>query len=192
MPVGLSESETTEEPFSVVLDTNILVADFGWRSAPFRLLVLQATRGSIQLVLPRLVIQETANKCAERVVKAFGQLNAGHTTLSRLGFESSSQADVPTMLALRGQFEQQLERRLGSKGLILDYPRVVTQRGCCAAAGWKETVRIRRKWLQGYADMGRGTSTCLGIPASDPIHLIQLARLCLLGGGCNLARAPDG
>ena len=81
MPVGLSESEATGEPFSVVLDTNILVADFGWRSAPLQTSGSSSDAGQYPACSSRLVIQETANKYAERVVKAFGQMSSAMVSL---------------------------------------------------------------------------------------------------------------
>jgi hypothetical protein len=57
----------------VVLDTNILVADFRWASAPFRLGRRETAR-SAPSRSARLVLRETANKYAERVVRAIADV----------------------------------------------------------------------------------------------------------------------
>ena len=53
--------EASSPPTVVVLDTNILVADFHWAKAAFRLLLAEADQGRVRLVIPQLVIQEAAN-----------------------------------------------------------------------------------------------------------------------------------
>ena len=72
----------------VVLDSNILIADFPWRSAPFGLLLGELRRHRLQVAIPRLVVQETSNKYAERVMKAINEAKSSRATLNRLGHAS--------------------------------------------------------------------------------------------------------
>lgn len=76
---------------SIILDTNILVANFRPSNA-FRLLLEASRGGQIQLVVPELVIAEAAAKYREQLAEAVRTLERSRQALRRFDVES----DTPT------------------------------------------------------------------------------------------------
>ncbi|HWY36561.1 MAG TPA: PIN domain-containing protein, partial [Nitrosopumilaceae archaeon] len=53
----------------VVLDSNIIIADFWMRSTGFKILFEKAKKGEIELYIPQVVIDEVTNKFCQQVVQ---------------------------------------------------------------------------------------------------------------------------
>lgn len=109
----------------VLLDSNVLVGDFHWRSARFQLLLAEARRGHLRIIVPRLVVQEVANKYAERVTTALGEARRARRDLERLGHDVVWTVEAPERAEVRKRFEEDLANRLGSAGASMpNYPTV--------------------------------------------------------------------
>jgi predicted nucleic acid-binding protein len=113
------------EELLVLLDSNVFVSDFHWRSARFQLLLAEARRGHLRIVVPRLVVQEVANKYAERVTTALGDARRARRDLERLGHDVAWDVKATERAEIRKTFEEDLVHRLGNAGASMpDYPTI--------------------------------------------------------------------
>jgi hypothetical protein len=120
--IRLSDLSSTT-PVPVVLDTNILIADFHWTKAPFRLLLAEAEQGRVRLVVPKLVVQEAARNYAEKVVEAQKAHARARRSLAFFGRPNGDELDEADVRSLRSSFEEELSTRVeGAGGLLASYP----------------------------------------------------------------------
>jgi predicted nucleic acid-binding protein len=54
----------------VVLDSNIIIADFWMQSPNFQVLLESSKKGNIDLMIPELVMDEVLNKFNQRIEKS--------------------------------------------------------------------------------------------------------------------------
>lgn len=120
--VSLGE-EAAHPPVPVVLDTNILVADFHWEKAAFRLLLAEAEGGRVLLLVPKLVVQEAARRYAEQVVEAQRAYVRARRSLAYFGRPIGEELEALDIKTLRVSFEEELSKRVkAAGGLLADYP----------------------------------------------------------------------
>lgn len=68
----------------VVLDANIIIADFWMRSPGFKVLFENAKQGNIELAVPQVVLDEVLNKFEQRLEKSRNDINSENTRFEKL------------------------------------------------------------------------------------------------------------
>lgn len=68
----------------VVLDSNIIVADFWMQSPNFQVLLESSKKGNIDLMIPELVMDEVINKFNQRIDKSRNDIGSELATLNKL------------------------------------------------------------------------------------------------------------
>jgi predicted nucleic acid-binding protein len=74
-------------PENLVVDTNIFVKDFVLRTAPWRLVLREANRDQVRLVIPETVVREVVNKYSEMAGMHAGRIREGMAKLRSMGIE---------------------------------------------------------------------------------------------------------
>lgn len=77
----------------VVLDANIIIADFWMRSPGFKVLFENAKQRNIELAIPQVVLDEVLNKFEQRLEKSKSDINSENTRFEKL-------ADIKTGIAM--------------------------------------------------------------------------------------------
>jgi hypothetical protein len=97
----------------VVLDSSILVSDFGMTSGSFEVVLNEARNGRIRLVVPEIVILETVNKFRERMEDIRSEIEQQETQLRRLlGAIEPILAPLPSTAAAVEAYESRLRAKL--------------------------------------------------------------------------------
>lgn len=126
----------------VVLDTSAIYQDFDLTNRETALLLREAARGSFQVCVPEIVIQEMTFHCQEQLSKTRRDLDEAHRFLTRV---LPRQVDPLYKRAELGRvaraYETELRRRLIERGVrILRIPRgVVAVRDLL----WRERLKRR-------------------------------------------------
>lgn len=103
------------EPLTVVVDTNAIV-QHGWRleSAAWRVLLHQASRRAVRLVVPEVVIREAVGTLRTRLGKEVDKMNASASVLREFGAAGDQPAvDIDELAA---GYDAYLRERLSDAG----------------------------------------------------------------------------
>ncbi len=110
----------------IVLDTNIICQDFPMSGSPFRVLFDGLPRADHSLHIPKLVIDETTNKYAERLRDCQRRIEGSLDKARRLsGTEIESPLTDADIDSLVEDYSQMLPSRFAQAGAtIMDYPSI--------------------------------------------------------------------
>jgi predicted nucleic acid-binding protein len=135
----------------VVIDSNVIIADFWLESANFQILFESVSQGNITLYIPQVVIDEVTNKYRQRLEKSSAIVNAELRTVGKL-----SRAVVKSPVN-KGSIEEfvtsysiKLMEILNQHGVqFLDYPNISHQYIAQKAMQRKKPFNANEK---GYRD----------------------------------------
>jgi predicted nucleic acid-binding protein len=86
----------------IVLDSNIIIADFWMESTNFKLLFESAKKGDIQILIPEIVLDEVINKYSQRLQKSSRDVSSELKTFNKLS---------------KGTIKQPIEQKLIDKSI---------------------------------------------------------------------------
>ncbi|REC62220.1 hypothetical protein DRF65_10930 [Chryseobacterium pennae] len=108
----------------VILDANIIIADYAMASPSFIILLSSSKNGEIELFIPDLVIDEVLNKYKQRLEKAGSDVSSEIDKFNKLGkTKIASPLTKEIVLATCEAYEARLRRIIEENNIvILDYP----------------------------------------------------------------------
>lgn len=108
----------------VVLDANIIIADFWMRSPGFKVLFENAKQGNIELVIPQVVLDEVLNKFGQRLEKSQHDINSENTRFEKLA-DMNTGIFLPDMLVTKAKnkYHRHFKKATSDNEIyILPYP----------------------------------------------------------------------
>ena len=135
----------------VVLDSNIIIADFHFSSSEFKILLTSAKIRRIELYIPHIVLDEVFNKFRQQLEKSQSEICSGFENLNRLtkiGLESGVSNDF--IAACKCNYESYIEEVISIHNIqIIPYPNTSHQYLAKKAMHIKKPFNINEK---GYRD----------------------------------------
>lgn len=109
----------------VVIDSNILIADFRMKSPNFKILLENSRSGKIDLRIPEIVIDEVVNKFQQRIAKSQEVISSELDKLQKLtADEMDTPFDEDFVADRTKEYKRLMNRTIRqNKITILDYPR---------------------------------------------------------------------
>ncbi|KKK54094.1 hypothetical protein LCGC14_3088210, partial [marine sediment metagenome] len=108
----------------VVLDSNIVIADFWMRSNSFKILFESAKQEKIEIFIPEIVVDEIFNKYYQRLKKSETNIESEITTYNKLtqGKKESEITDTEIDKAI-DKYKKHFKKVVSENGIkILSYP----------------------------------------------------------------------
>lgn len=109
----------------VVLDSNIIIADFWMRSPNFKILFENSKKDEIELFIPKIVIDEVLNKFNQRIEKFKSDINGELTKFEKVSrLTTDFSITEGSIKKLNIKYKKHLEKNIKTNGIkIIEYPK---------------------------------------------------------------------